>query len=205
MIDHLIQAITTTLKIELQGKKIPQKSWGTAPISGNTSLTLPYITLYPSQLQARQPPQQHSPKPPSDNLRVLTLTQDVQQDFAIDLYAKTAAALEEIASLVLGSLLTYHDQLIETYNTTKPKYQSHSVSTHHYLRQFQFLRGTPVYRPSAVGLQLAFRVTGHLVLTRPLTESLIPIHKVEIIPSPNLSLNGDPPQSMAKTRGPASS
>ncbi|MFG6102173.1 hypothetical protein D0962_04710 [Leptolyngbyaceae cyanobacterium CCMR0082] len=184
MIHHLLQAITDALKLDLK-KEIPEDDnhWGVTPITDPTSITLPYLTLYLSKLQVDHPLQQlsHSstqPDPPAP----LTITQEFQQDFVIELYDKTPSDLEKRASLVIGGLLTNHDSLIKRYNTTdiQANYQTNQISTRHHLRQFQFHAGIPTYASNVLGLQLNFTAIGHLSMSRSMPDSQDIIQTINI-------------------------
>ena len=186
MIYHLLQAITTTLQFELKGQGLDAKrQWGFAPVADPAKLTLPYIALYPSKLHASQALQQEPYHSSPDSPVRLTTTQEFQQDFTIDLYDKALGSLEKISSLVVGSLLTNHDTLVESYNIStkaelKPEYRANQLFTRHHLRQFQFLYGTPTFPTNSVGLQLAFTAIGYLTLTKILTEDLSRIQTIHL-------------------------
>ncbi|NEZ61148.1 hypothetical protein [Adonisia turfae] len=184
MIYHLLQVITDNLQLDLKNE-IPNDDdhWGLIPIIDPTKITLPHLILYPNKLQVNHPLQQlsHSstqPDPPAP----LTITQEFQQDFVIELYDKTPSDLEKRASLVIGGLLTNHDSLIKRYNTTdiQANYQTNQISTRHHLRQFQFHAGIPTYASNVLGLQLNFTALGHLSMSRSVPDSQNIIQTINI-------------------------
>ncbi|MFG6095289.1 hypothetical protein SPB21_08555 [Leptothoe sp. ISB3NOV94-8A] len=184
MIYHLLQVITDNLQLDLKNE-IPNDDdhWGLIPIIDPTKITLPHLTLYPNKLQVNHPLQQQSyPLTQSDTPAPLTITQEFQQDFTIELYDKTPSDLEKRASLVIGSLLTNHDILINRYNAAdiQSKYQTNQISTCHHLRQFQFHAGIPTYASNVMGLQLNFTAIGHLSMSRSMPDSQDIIQTINI-------------------------
>lgn len=188
MIYHLLQAITDSLQLDLKldlKKEIPNDDdhWGLTPIADPTNITLPYLTLYPNKLQVDHPLQQQShSSTQSDTPAPLTITQEFQQDFVIELYDKTPSDLEKRASLVIGSLLTNHDILINRCNATEiqSKYQTNQILTCHHLRQFKFHTGIPTYTSNVLGLQLNFTAIGHLSMSRSMPDSQDIIQTINI-------------------------
>ncbi|TRU84816.1 MAG: hypothetical protein EWV76_15525, partial [Microcystis novacekii Mn_MB_F_20050700_S1] len=93
--------------------------------------------------------------------------------------------LEKLTALIAGSILTYHDQLIEAYNqdpTYKTEYNAASLGILAQLRQIQFLAGNPP-DTSSMKMKLKFLVTGQLKATRAISEEFGIIEKIEIEPT----------------------
>jgi hypothetical protein len=101
-----------------------------------------------------------------------------EQELFIEVQAATINELEELTALIAGSILTYHDQLIDpTYQT---EYNADSLRILAQLRQIQFLAGNPA-DTSSIKMKLKFLVTGQLKATRAISENFGIIEKIEII------------------------
>ena len=101
-----------------------------------------------------------------------------EQELFIEVQAATINELEELTALIAGSILTYHDQLIDpTYQT---EYNADSLRILAQLRQIQFLAGNPA-DTSSIKMKLKFLVTGQLKATRAISEEFGIIEKIEII------------------------
>jgi hypothetical protein len=106
-----------------------------------------------------------------------------EQELFIEVQAATINELEKLTALIAGSILTYHDQLIEAYNqapTYKTEYNADSLRILAQLRQIQFLAGNPA-DTSSIKITLKFLVTGQLKATRAISEDFGIIEKIEII------------------------
>ena len=106
-----------------------------------------------------------------------------EQELFIEVQAATINELEKLTALIAGSILTYHDQLIEAYNqdpTYKTEYNADSLRILAQLRQIQFLAGNPA-DTSSIKITLKFLVTGQLKATRAISEDFGIIKKIEII------------------------
>lgn len=106
-----------------------------------------------------------------------------EQELFIEVQAATINELEKLTALIAGSILTYHDQLIEAYNqdpTYKTEYNADSLRILAQLRQIQFLAGYPA-DTSSIKMKLKFLVTGQLKATRAISEEFGIIEKIEII------------------------
>lgn len=95
-----------------------------------------------------------------------------EQELFIEVQASSTKELEELTALIAGSILTYHDQLIESYNqdpTYQTEYNTASLRVISQLRQIQFLAGNPADTAS-MKIKLKFLVTGQLKATRTIGE-----------------------------------
>lgn len=108
-----------------------------------------------------------------------------EQELFIEVQDASTNELEKLTALIAGSILTYHDQLIEAYNqdpTYKTEYNAASLGILAQLRQIQFLAGNPA-DTSSMKMKLKFLVTGQLKATRAISEEFGIIEKIEIEPT----------------------
>src|SRR5262249_21369606 len=73
----------------------------------------------------------------------IALTQDIEQELLLDVYAADPASAEQWASLSSAIILASHGDLLTTYNSmTRTQYQVKDFSTVHTIDQIQLLEGT---------------------------------------------------------------
>lgn len=105
-----------------------------------------------------------------------------EQELFIEVQASSTKELEKLTALIAGSILTYHDQLIESYNqdpTYQTEYNTASLRIISQLRQIQFLSANPADTAS-MKIKLKFLVTGQLKATRAIGEEFGIIEKIQI-------------------------
>ena len=96
--------------------------------------------------------------------------QNFSQDFLIEVYDSTHALTEKWLSLGLSAVLTYHDELLEHYNTTdKTVYGAGVLGTAHQLAQIRSTGCVPA-KSKNICWQLSFKASGQLMLTRTVTD-----------------------------------
>jgi hypothetical protein len=106
-----------------------------------------------------------------------------EQELFIEVQATSTNELEKLTALIAGSILTNHDDLIESCSqdpTYKTEYNADSLRILAQLRQIQFLAGNPA-DTSSIKITLKFLVTGQLKATRAISEDFGIIEKIEII------------------------
>jgi len=102
------------------------------------------------------------------------------QDLFIDIAATSLGEMEQLASLIAGTILTHQSALITACNQDPSHitvYDSGGVSTQHQLSQIQFLEGKLEVAASSK-TQLRFSVAGQIRATREITEGFGLIEKI---------------------------
>jgi hypothetical protein len=104
--------------------------------------------------------------------------QNFRQDFVIEVYDATHALTEKWQALTLAAVLTYHDELLEHYNTTdKTLYSAGVLGSAHQLTQIQPL-GSALAESSSIRWQMRFKASGQLTLTRATADGFSLIEKI---------------------------
>jgi hypothetical protein len=111
----------------------------------------------------------------------LALTQDIEQELLIDVYAVDPAAAEQWASLSTAIILASHNSLLTTYNSsTKTQYQAKDFSTVHTIDQIQLIDGIVNTASTISKLQLKFGITGQLQLIKEIHEGAEVIREIPL-------------------------
>lgn len=93
--------------------------------------------------------------------------QEFQQELLIDIYDDDLRAVEPLASLISGIILTNSTNFIETFNTrAKTEYQAGPYATTHTIAQINLLEGLTNRLETIYSLQLKFNVIGQLMLIK---------------------------------------
>lgn len=105
------------------------------------------------------------------------------------------AEVEKLASLIAGTILTYHDNLLEAYNQNpayKTEYNAANVGTTHLLNRILFLEGNHENEPSLLKFRLKFKVAGQIQAAPEIVESfgiLEKIHSPGLICDQSIDIN----------------
>ena len=184
MIQHLLSQITAQLQAELVDQ-IPQPNEHilSVPIRETPLEKLPLIGIYPGKLSIstiiKEP--NHRQKNNGQSATILTAIREFQQEFFVDIYGGNLVNLEKLNSLILGIILINIDALIEDFNSNNvTQYQSKQILTNHSLSHLQPLEANYTTLTIPFKLQSKFQVTGQLKSTKTISESLLPIEKIEI-------------------------
>lgn len=106
--------------------------------------------------------------------------QDFQQTLQVEVYAATIAAVEQLASLASGTLLTAHDELIDAYNRDpafQTVYTAGDVTTTHRLGRLQIQGAQTSYAP-VPKMTLSFLAAGQITAARLIHDGFGLIEKV---------------------------
>jgi hypothetical protein len=184
LIQHLLSQITAQLQAELVDQ-IPQPNEHilSVPIRETPLEKLPLIGIYPGKLSIstiiKEP--NHRQKNNGQSATILTAIREFQQEFFVDIYGGNLVNLEKLNSLILGIILINIDALIEDFNSNNvTQYQSKQILTNHSLSHLQPLEANYTTLTIPFKLQSKFQVTGQLKSTKTISESLLPIEKIEI-------------------------
>ncbi len=112
----------------------------------------------------------------------LLLTQDIEQELLIDIYAADPAAAEQWASLGSAIILASHGDLLTTYNSlSRTQYQSKDFTSVHTIEQIQLLEGIDTNTATLGKSQLKFRVTGQLQLIKEIHDGVEVIKEIPLV------------------------
>jgi hypothetical protein len=109
------------------------------------------------------------------------LTQSIEQELLIDIYAADPASAEQWASLSNAIILASHGELLTMYNMlNKTQYQAKDFTSVHTIDQIQLVAGTDTATATLGKAQLTFRVTGQLQLIKEIRDGVNVIKEIPL-------------------------
>jgi len=172
VINSLLELIKNRLQDDL-AKIVPKAQWHRLPLERVSTPTLPCVAMYDGEITFLPIRQDHSLEQNS---------REFQQAFWIDLVGQNSMKVEQLTSLIAGSITLNQQRWLakcnpSSQNNQPPEdrphhYQSATIATRHRFRQIQLIGASSDYDGGKVRSRLEFLVFGQLEIAQLKPDSL---------------------------------